>query len=65
MNYELEFHYKDNTKDPMYLNNNFPGMDKELYDFIKTEFTDNIDTDFEKVVVYDNSNNVVDIQHLD
>ena len=49
----------------MYVSNNFPGMDKELYDFIKSEFTDNIDTDFEKVVIYDKSNKVIDIQYLD
>ena len=65
INYELEFHYKDDTQDPIYLTHTFPGMDKELHDFIKSEFTDNIDTDFEKVVIYDKSNNVIDIQHLD
>ena len=44
-NYELEFHYKDDTQDPIYLTHTFPGMDKELHDFIKSEFTDNRNPD--------------------
>jgi hypothetical protein len=63
-NYELEFHYKDENQDPIYLTHTFPGMDTELYDFIKSEFSDDIDNDFEKVVIYDKSNNIIDIQHL-
>ncbi len=43
-NYELEFHYKDENQDPIYLTHTFPGMDSELYAFIKSEFSDDIDS---------------------
>ena len=46
MNYELEFHYKDDTQDPMYVSNNFPGMDKELYYLTFCKFLQNAGTAF-------------------